>query len=50
MISQGWSNIVVWHMDDLFYVPSQTSPGEKGYFLDILRLTCECQSSSQGDS
>ena len=44
MISQGWSNIGVWHMDDLCYVPSQTSPGEKGYFVDILRLTCECQS------
>ena len=37
-------------MDDLCYIPSQTSPAEKGYFVEILRLTYECQSSFQGGS
>ena len=48
MMSQGWANIIVWHSDDVCYVPSQSSPQESGYLVDIIHATCECQAASQG--
>ena len=47
MISQGWLNIILWHSNHQCYVPSQSSPQDTGYLVDLLRATCECPAASQ---